>query len=88
MITSAFIYLGAYIVNMLLYPFPLSDGLPSEATSAISSLAGYINILSPIIPISTILQLIALMITLELAFFSFKAFRWIISHVPLVGGRA
>jgi len=88
MISTAFVYLAAYIVSTILFVFPQSSGLSTQATSAIASLGGYVGMFNPLIPIDTVLQIILLVISFELAVFGFRAFRWLFSHVPLVGGKS
>jgi len=87
MIISALIYLGAFIAQTILLVFPNSSGFPSEVDSAVSFLAGYVGILDPLVPMDTLLQVLTLVIVYELAIFAFKGFRWLFSHVPLVGGK-
>jgi len=87
MITTSFIYLASYLISLIVGIFPSSAGFPSEVINAVSSLSGYVGMMNPLIPIPTIVQIIGLVITLELSIFGFKTFKWILSHVPLVGGR-
>jgi len=87
MITSSFYALAYYVLSTILLVFPDSTGLSSEMTTAFSTLGGYLNIFEPVLPMATIASALALVISIELIVFSFKAFRWVWSHVPLIGGR-
>ncbi len=87
MIFSALINVASYIANTILAIFPDSSGFPSEVDTAITTLAGYVAILDPIVPLSTLATILTLVIAYELAVFGFKAFKWLFSHVPLIGGR-
>ena len=87
MIISAFINFASYSVNLLLALFPSSNGFPIEVSNSISIISGYIGILSPIVPIDTMATIISLIISFELAVFSFKGLKWIFSFIPLIGGR-
>jgi hypothetical protein len=86
MISSAFIAFGAYVASFILLVFPDSQGLPDEVSEAATYLGGYLGILDPLVPVSTLLTVLTLLVTFELAIFAFKAFRWLFSHVPWVGG--
>jgi len=88
MISTAFIEIALFIVNLILSIFPTSTGFPSSFDTAINQISGYIGILSPIVPISTLATLLGLIITFEIAIFTFNALKWIFSHVPLIGGRS
>jgi len=88
MITNAIIGLGAVIISLILNVFPLSSGFSSDVTTAVTYFGGYLGILSPIVPVSTLLALLGLVIFFELTVFGFKAFRWVFSHVPFIGGRS
>jgi len=87
MISSAFLYLASYVVQTIILIFPSSNGLPAEATTAIGTLTGYVGMFDPLIPIPTIATILGLVIAFELAVFAFKGLKWLLSHVPLVGGR-
>jgi len=88
MITNAIIGLGATIISVILAVFPYSDGFPPDVATAAAYFGGYLGILSPIVPISTLLTILSLVIFFELTVFAFKAFKWVFSHVPFIGGRA
>jgi hypothetical protein len=87
MIFTAIITLSAVIVSTILLIFPTSSGFPVEVDNAVSFIGGYVGMFDPLIPMSTLGQILVLVLTFELAVFGFKAFKWVISHVPLVGGR-
>jgi len=83
-----FIFTIAYsIISWFISWFPLSSGFPSSVYTAVSSLGGYTGILQPLVPFSTLAQCVALIITVELLILSFKSLKWIISHIPFLGGR-
>jgi len=87
MITNAIIGIGAVIVSLILNLFPSSSGFPPEVNSAITYFGGYLGILSPIVPVATLLTVLGLVLFFELVIFAFKAFKWVFSHVPFIGGR-
>jgi len=87
MITSFFITISYFLLNGILSIFPLSSGFPSDVDTAVSSIGGYLGILDPLVPIPTMLTILTLIITFELAVFAFKGLKWIFSHIPLIGGK-
>jgi len=87
MITSFLVSFAAYVLQTLVAIFPSSAGLPPDVTAALTQFGGYVGVLDPILPIATLATVFALVITFELSIFGFKALRWLISHVPFVGGR-
>lgn len=87
MITSFFISFALYVLQTIVAIFPASTGLPSDVTTALTQFGGYVGILSPILPIGTMATVFALVISFELAVFAFKGVRWLLSYVPIFGGR-
>jgi len=87
MIISGFLNLIAYLLNLLLSLFPDATGLPVGFTTALDYFAGYVGILDPIVPLDTLATTFALIITYEVSIFAFRGFRWLISHIPFVGGK-
>lgn len=87
MITTAFINLGYNIIAGFISLFPSGGGFPTAWHTAIEALGGYLHILDPLVPISILLSCVLFLFTVEVAIFGFKTFRWIMGHVPLVGGK-
>jgi len=87
MITSFLLTLAVTVLNTILLIFPASSGFPSQVDTAVAFVAGYVGILDPIVPLSTLATILTLVITFELAVFAFKGFKWLISHIPFVGGK-
>lgn len=87
MILSAVINLAYYLISSIVNVFPVSSGFTSEATNAIHSIAGYLFIWDPLVPISTLATVVGLVFALEIGVFTFKTIKWIMSHVPMVGGK-
>jgi len=87
MIFTAFVYLASYILAILVLALPTSDGFPSEVTAAFATMGGYIQILDTLLPISTLAAVLLVLTGVELAIFGFKTIKWLISYIPLVGGR-
>lgn len=85
MITSALIYIAATIANLILAIFPASEGLPSEYTTAISTVSGYVGMLDPLVPINTLIQVLLIVLSYEFIVFSFKAISWTYHKIPIIG---
>jgi len=87
MISSAFIYLAYYVLALVVGFFPTSTGFSTDVTTAFSTFGGYVKILNTLLPISTMASVLVILMSVELIVFGFKSFKWIISHIPFVGGR-
>lgn len=87
MITTAIINLGYSIINGIIGFFPTGPGFNVEVHDAVTSLGGYLQILDPLIPIATLLTVVSLVFTVEIALFGFRTLKWVISHIPFVGGK-
>lgn len=79
---------GLYgFLTFLIGLFPTGTGFPTAFHTAVTNLGGYLHILDPLVPISTLLTCLTLVFTVEIAIFGFKTFKWIFGHVPLIGGK-
>lgn len=87
MITTAFISILNFFLGTIVYVFPVGSGFPQIVHDSASLVGGYVGILDPIFPIDTLYQIILLLIGIEVAIFSFKTLKWLLSHIPFVGGR-
>lgn len=72
----------SYLISL----FPTGTGFPSSFHTAVTALGGYLHILDPLVPISILLTCLTLIFTVEIAIFGFKTLRWILSHIPAIGG--
>jgi len=73
-------------LSTLISALPAGSGFPSGVHTATSALAGYLHILDPLVPISTLLTCVGLVVGAELALFTFRTLKWLISHIPYFGG--
>ena len=87
MITTAFINLAFILIHLIVSIFPLGGVLPPAIHSAATSLGGYLHILDPLVPISILLTCLSLIFSVEIALFGFKTLKWVISHIPWIGGK-
>jgi len=89
MITTAIINLGFSVISSFIGFFPVGSGFSSEFHSSISFLGQYarLDMLSPLIPIGSLYTAMILLFGIEIVVFGFKTLKWIISHLPWIGGR-
>lgn len=72
-----------YIIGLL----PNAIPFPEVVGTAFSTFGGYLSLISPIVPISTMATILGLVITIELTLFAFRTVKWIASFIPVIGGR-
>ena len=82
-----FINLSTYILSGIIGLFPVGTGFSATVHSAFSGLGAYLGILDPLIPISTLISAVTLIVSVELALYSFRSLKWLISHIPAIGGK-
>jgi len=87
MIITAIIYLAYFLLSGIIGLFPASTGFPTEAHQAMAGLGAYLGIWSPILPIATLVTVVTLVFSVEIAIFTFKGVKWVISHIPQIGGK-
>lgn len=87
MITTLLINLAYSIISGLIAILPSGSGFPAGFHTAVTAMGGYLHILDPLVPISTLLTCLTLIFTVEIALFGFKTFKWVFGHVPLIGGK-
>jgi len=75
------------MLSVIIPIFPLSTGFSSDVHDAFVFFGSKATILDPIFPFATMGSVIGLVIGVELLIFGFKGIKWIISHIPWIGGR-
>lgn len=86
MITA--ILTGVYnFLSFIIGLFPTSSGFPEQVHDAFSTLGGYIGLLDVIVPTQTLLWCLLLLFSVEIAIFGFKTLKWLLSHIPFIGGK-
>jgi len=76
-------YFLAFIIGL----FPTGKGFSTEVHNAFITLGGYMHTLDAMIPFETLFICLGLVFTVEIALFGFKTVKWLISHIPFIGGR-
>jgi len=87
MIFDVILKLGVLILQWVVEKLPTSVGFGTDFHTAMSTLGGYVEIWKPILPMTTLASVILIVMGVELAIFGFKTVKWIISHIPYVGGK-
>ena len=87
MIITAFLQIVTYLMGIALSIFPDAGGLPSDVHSGATIIGGYARTLDGILPFNTLFTVVSIVVSIELLIFAFKSFKWLISHVPFIGGR-
>lgn len=86
MITDLFIQLVYWFVNGLINLFPVGTGFPPIVASSASLIGGYASTFSPLIDFPQLAAAVALLFVVELGVFGFKTLKWVLSHLPFIGG--
>jgi len=87
MITDTFLAIVQFFLEKMLLLFPNGSGFPPAVHTSAQTVGGYVGILSPVFPIETLYQVLVYIIVIEIAILGFKSLKWLLSHVPFVGGR-
>jgi len=86
MIADALLNFAFNVVSWIIGLLPTSTGFPADVFTAFSTIGGYTQILDPIIPWSTIATTVGLAFATEIDIFGSKTFKWLLSHIPCIGG--
>lgn len=87
MIVSSFIVFVTYLLSLVVGLFPTSTGFSSGFSTAASQMSGYVGLINTLLPVDTLAIAISTLVTVQLSVFGFKSFKWLLSHLPIVGGR-
>lgn len=87
MITQYFLDLPYYALSGIINFFPLSQGFPPQALQAANAIGSKIGIFGPVMPLDTLSLCLGILFSAQLGIWGFKTIKWIMSHVPFIGGR-
>lgn len=87
MIVDAFIYLAGSIILLLVQIFPKESTLGLDFSGAFDYAGQYVTFLNGIAPLDTMMQCLTLIISIEITVLLFKAIKWMVSYIPIVGGK-
>jgi len=88
MIFSGLVYLSAYILQAITALLPSSDGFSPEVANAFTTMGGYVQILNTVLSITTLATGLTITFSVDNSIFGFKTIKWLISYVPLIGGKS
>jgi len=74
---SIFLVMLQFFVNL----FPVV-AYPTQITSAVNFIWGYINAVNFLFPVSTLLTILGLALTYHVAVFLWRASNWLYAHIP------
>jgi len=86
MIFTIFLTIAYYILGIIINFFPISTGFSTDVYTSFQYFAQQTTILQPIFPFDTMGQVLAILFVVELAIFGFETVKWLISHIPWIGG--
>jgi len=87
MIFTELLKLPYYFLSFFISLLPASEGFPPEVMQGASFLGSQIGIFEPILPIATLSIVLTILIGAEIGIWSFKTFKWVFSHIPVIGGK-
>jgi len=87
MIGDLFLKIVYWFANGIVNLLPLGTGFPPEAHAAASYLGGFFGMFDALIPMPTLLTVVGIVFTVEIAVFGFRTLKWVISHLPFIGGK-
>lgn len=74
-------------LNAIIGILPSGGTLPTEIHDAFTFLGGYVGLIDVFIPLTIMKWCLIFVFGIEIALFGFKSIKWIISHIPLIGGK-
>lgn len=85
-IIQALLEIVYLFVSTITYPLLLLNDvvLPSAISSSLTTASSYLSPFNDFIPISTILEILALLLSFEIAYFTYKGIMWVIKKIPLI----
>lgn len=87
MITQWFLDLPYYALASFISILPASQGFPSEVLTGANLIGAQLGLFSPVFPTADLAAALGILFSAQIAVWSWKTLKWIISHVPLIGGR-
>jgi hypothetical protein len=86
MIITALLNLLYTVISFILTPLSLlgNVSLPTNFSTAITNAGGYYNSLNAILPMDTMLAILALSLAIEGAYLIYKLIMWVIQKIPTI----
>jgi len=86
MIGDFFLSIVYWFLSTIIGFIPASTGFPDVVYTSASTIGGYVGLLDPILPMGTLAAVITLIVSVEVGVFAFKTLRWVLGHIPFIGG--
>lgn len=87
MIIDFILLLPYQALNALISLLPASSGFPDEVNAAAVVIGSQMGVFTPVFPVADLAAALALVSSGAIAIWTWKTFKWISSHIPLIGGR-
>jgi len=87
MITGYFLNLPYYFISFLIGLLPASQGFPPEILAAAQTIGGQIGMFEPVFPTGDLAAGLAIVSASQIGVWSWKTFKWVVSHIPWFGGK-
>jgi len=81
MITGAILSFFLAIINFFVSILPDSTGLPVAVTSGITTVWGYVQAFSFLVPTSALIACLTIALTFHVTILGFKLFHWVIGKL-------
>lgn len=85
MIADFLIGLPALLINAILQVLPVGGTVPQDFVTSVYSIWGYVNEFSIVVPVQTLLTVLALAMAFHLGILVFNIIHWIITKIPFIG---
>jgi len=87
MITTALVDFAYYGIASVINALPASAGLPAWIMTGAAGLGGYLSMANIIAPVPVMLAGLTIVFGTDIAIWTYKGVKSIISHIPFIGGR-
>ena len=87
MILTTFLLLPYYFLAFIIGLMPASEGFPPEVLAGANAVGAKIGIFGPVMPVATLSTVLGLLFGAQLGIWAWKTFKWVMSHIPWIGGR-
>jgi len=87
MITGYFLNFPYYFIAFFIGLLPASQGFPSQILAAAQTIGGQIGMFDPVFPTTDLAAALAILSSAQIGIWSWKTFKWLASHIPIIGGR-
>lgn len=87
MIFTNFLLIPYYFLAFIIGLIPASQGFPPEVLAAAEAVGSKIGIFGPVMDVATLSAVLGILFSAQIGIWAWKSFKWIVSHIPWIGGR-